>query len=425
MVRKFHLIALLVLGLAAVPSLAHADDDDAPAPTPILGADTPPLGVKKILIDVPPGTEVGTWGTGLFCHGSQPVIWQQDDHFNVTDSVFSTALRDELKAKGYKLAEGSDDMFGEPGEGSEAALQMGGRIEDVKLELCYTILNGVIRKVKGTATVRVTWEVYSTLDRKVIYKTSTTGATEDDEKVSDVAVLLSHAFKTAADGLLADRAFHDALTAKAGAAQEVPQQEALAIPRIKDSRSPLSKHVNDVRSSVVTVFSGTGTGSGVIISADGYVLTDAHVVAGDKFVKVKLVTGRQILGEVLRKDVKRDVALIKVEESGLPALPIRETEPDVGEDVYALGASLGKYESTLTRGIVSAYRDTREGKLIQSDVKVLPGNSGGPLLDAYGNVIGLCESGAVIPGMPGEVPSGVNFFNPILDSLKALGVQLR
>lgn len=427
---------ILLAALLAVPLTAiypfDLKADDAPTPIPLDGSGTQPLRVHGIVIDVPPGTEVGESATaGIFTcsHDSQPIIWHKDEHLNATESVFSTALGEELTASHYKLAEQADDMFGDAHAGSGDELQLGGRIDSLKIKLCYEIDYGKVQKVKGTASMQVTWELYSPLDRKVIYKTSVTGASDDGEEVKDLLALLSHAFKRAADALLADPQFHtllshDQVAASATSAPATAAQPALLLPRLRNSSVALAKRVNDIRPAVVTVFNSEGTGSGVVVSSDGYVLTDAHVVGNDKFVKVKLVTGRQILGEVLRKDSRRDVALVKVEETGLPALPIRETEPDVGEDVYALGSSLGVYESTLTKGIVSAYRDGNQGKLIQSDVKVLPGNSGGPLLDAKGNVIGLCESGATLAA-GSDIPSGVNFFNPIVDVLRALDVQLK
>jgi serine protease Do len=422
--------ALFIVLMGAYPGVLCADDTP---PTPLDGAGTQTIRIHGIVIDVPPGTEVGQSTTaGIFTcsHNAQPIIWQKDEHLNATESVFSTALNDELAAAHYTLTGQSDDMFGDAHSGSGDELQLGGRVDSLKLDLCYTVIEGRVEKVKGTASMQVTWELYSPLDRKVIYKKSVTGATDDREDTKDLLALLSHAFKRAADALLADQGFHDLLIRdQAAAASSVSKPEvtagpALILRRLKNSHVALTKRVNDIRPAVVTIFNSDGTGSGVVVSSDGYVLTDAHVVGGDKFVKLKLVTGREILGEVLRKDDKRDVALIKVEEAGLPALPIRESEPNIGEDVYALGASLGVYESTLTKGIVSAYRDGDQGKLIQSDVKVLPGNSGGPLMDADGNLIGLCEAGARISA-GSDVPSGVNFFNPILDVLKALGIQLK
>jgi S1-C subfamily serine protease len=178
--------------------------------------------------------------------------------------------------------------------------------------------------------------------------------------------------------------------------------------------------MNDLRPGVVTVFAGGGHGSGFFLTRDGYLLTNEHVVREAKYVKVRLITGREVVGEVLRTDSRGDVALIKVEEAGMNALPIRTDEPAVGEDVYAIGTPLEpKLSTTVSRGIVSAYRAEDGQKLIQSDVTILPGNSGGPLLDRNGNVVGIAVSGRVY----GRGMAGINFFIPITDALAALSLQ--
>ena len=142
-------------------------------------------------------------------------------------------------------------------------------------------------------------------------------------------------------------------------------------------------------------------------------------ITDDLTVKVKLTTGREILGEVIRFDRPRDVAVVKAEESGMIALPIRDSEPGVGEEVYAIGAPLDEeFSTTMTKGIVSGYRTIESFKYIQSDVNVLPGNSGGPLLDKNGNVVGISCSGVSF----GPVSIGLNFFVPIQEALRRLNI---
>jgi S1-C subfamily serine protease len=177
----------------------------------------------------------------------------------------------------------------------------------------------------------------------------------------------------------------------------------------------------DLRRAVATVVVEGGHGSGFFVGGAGHLITNAHVVEGLHFVTVRLVTGRELVGEVLRRDPERDVALVRVEEA-VPGLPVRGPEPNVGEEVYAVGAPLEKaLHTTVSRGIVSAYRTDPKGqRLIQGDVNVLPGNSGGPLVDDRGNVVGLTVSGRLLDG----VPSGINFFIPIHDALDRLHVTL-
>jgi serine protease Do len=134
-------------------------------------------------------------------------------------------------------------------------------------------------------------------------------------------------------------------------------------------------------------------GSGFIISADGYVLTNAHVVQDADEITVSLTDKRKLIAKVIGSDRKTDVALIKIEASGLQPVKMGDAEKlKVGEWVVAIGSPFG-FESTVTKGIVSAKgRSLPQDTLvpfIQTDVPINPGNSGGPLFNMKGEVIGI------------------------------------
>jgi len=135
-----------------------------------------------------------------------------------------------------------------------------------------------------------------------------------------------------------------------------------------------------------------GLGSGFIVSSDGYILTNAHVVDGAKDVDVKLTDRREFVAKVIGSDPKTDVALIKIDARGLPVVHIgnpREVKP--GQWVVAVGSPFG-FENSVTAGIVSAKSRSLSDSyvpFIQTDVAVNPGNSGGPLFDMNGNVVGI------------------------------------
>jgi serine protease Do len=136
-----------------------------------------------------------------------------------------------------------------------------------------------------------------------------------------------------------------------------------------------------------------GVGSGFIVSADGMILTNAHVVDGATEVTVKLADKREFKAKVLGADAKTDVAVIKIEAAGLPTVKVGDTSKlRVGEWVAAIGSPFG-LEHTVTAGIVSAKSrnlpDERLVPFIQTDVAVNPGNSGGPLFNMNGEVVGI------------------------------------
>ncbi len=136
-----------------------------------------------------------------------------------------------------------------------------------------------------------------------------------------------------------------------------------------------------------------GIGSGFIISPDGFILTNAHVVDGVKEVHVKLTDRREFNAKVIGTDKKTDVALIKIAATNLPSVHVGDSKDvKVGQWVVAMGSPFG-FENSVTAGIVSAKSRSLPGDgyvpFIQTDVAVNPGNSGGPLFDLDGNVVGI------------------------------------
>jgi serine protease Do len=136
-----------------------------------------------------------------------------------------------------------------------------------------------------------------------------------------------------------------------------------------------------------------GLGSGFIVSNDGYILTNAHVVDGSKEVDVKLTDRREYKAKVVGTDPKSDIALLKIDARNLPTVRIGDSSHlKVGQWVVAMGSPFG-FENSVTAGIVSAKSRSLAGDsyvpFIQTDVAVNPGNSGGPLFDLDGDVIGI------------------------------------
>jgi serine protease Do len=169
-----------------------------------------------------------------------------------------------------------------------------------------------------------------------------------------------------------------------------------------------------VRDSVVTITSeglssrglrsipSTGVGSGVVLTSNGYILTNRHVVQGSQSLSVELADGRQFDATAVKISSDQDLALIKIDASGLTAAVIGDSSKlQVGETAVAIGSPLGTFTESVTRGIISAtgrtitVNDESTGQpetltgLLQTDAAINPGNSGGPLLDASGAVIGI------------------------------------
>merc|ERR1719378_1231212 len=169
--------------------------------------------------------------------------------------------------------------------------------------------------------------------------------------------------------------------------------------------------VQDVGDAVVAInvqgAGGPGTGdsagSGVILSPDGYVLTNAHVVGDAASVNLALTDGRSLRAAVRGRDVATDLALLHADQGGLPFASLGDSNGlQVGQLVVAIGNPLG-FQSTVSAGVVSALGRSlkaKDGKMIdgviQTDVALNPGNSGGPLVDSFGQVVGV--NTAIIAG---------------------------
>ena len=169
---------------------------------------------------------------------------------------------------------------------------------------------------------------------------------------------------------------------------------------------------------------GSGFGSGFIVSADGYILTNAHVVDGATDIRVDLENRRQYEAELVGSDPTTDVALIKIDATDLPAATIGDSDGlAVGEWVLAIGSPFG-LEHTATQGIVSALSRSLPNDnyvpFIQTDVAVNPGNSGGPLFNTDGEVVGINSQ---IYSRSGGY-QGLSFAIPI-NTAMAISEQLR
>jgi serine protease Do len=171
---------------------------------------------------------------------------------------------------------------------------------------------------------------------------------------------------------------------------------------LADLSRDLSALVGAAAPAVVGLVHGRGQGSGVVLSSDGYVVTNAHVARAGAPLTARLPGGGEAAAEVVGFDARTDLAVVRLAERSLPQLTLGDTtRPAVGEIVVAIGNPLG-FERSVSLGIVSALdRELRgpggtvlEG-LIQTDAALNPGHSGGPLLDAAGRVVGI--STAVVP----------------------------
>jgi len=388
---------------------------------------TRPIMFKKIISIVPRGKIIGEMRTGAFCSYKGPLCWKSEK-IVVPDAELGDMLRDRLQRSGYTVVGDPDALF-EDRSAEKAEFLIAGKIKDVGSNICYprTGSDDWVT-AKGGIYMEVEWELYSRKTRDVVLRLATEGSSKEAGASDSFQEIFCRAFDVAVGNLLADVRFYRLVALDEGA----PPKEA------KDDKKELRvryRTVADIggqpatdregvlgamRGAVVTVFSGSGHGSGFVISPDGYVLTDEHVVGGAGFVNVKFVTGREVMGQVVRVSKVRDVALIRLEKDVYPYLLLGNTASiNVGDEVFCIGTPLSEdLCQTVTKGIISSFRMKNDVKYVQSDVNIHPGNSGGPLVSLDNGVVGMCVSGITF----GPYTLGLNYFIPIEEAIKALRI---
>ena len=193
----------------------------------------------------------------------------------------------------------------------------------------------------------------------------------------------------------------NAAVTTSGGTTTVEQQDITAVvAAARDSVVTLTSQVSGARGP----FGGTatGVGTGIVLTADGYTLTNRHVVEGSESLTATMADGTEYQATVITESDKQDLALVKIDATGLkPATIGSSAGIKVGQTAIAIGSPLGTYTETVTRGIVSALdrtitvQDEGSGKpvtlkgLIQTDAAINPGNTGGPLLNSAGQVVGV------------------------------------
>jgi len=188
------------------------------------------------------------------------------------------------------------------------------------------------------------------------------------------------------------------------ASQTATQAPGGSVVAVASSAGPAVVTISSTSGSGIGLFGAPtdAIGSGFIYDASGLILTNAHVVENATKLTVSLEDGRELDGRVVASDASHDLAVVKVDATGLPSVPIgSSSDLQVGQLVVAIGSPLGAFTDSVTTGILSALgrtitvRDAFTGRpktlngLLQTDAAINEGNSGGPLLDANGRAIGI------------------------------------
>lgn len=185
--------------------------------------------------------------------------------------------------------------------------------------------------------------------------------------------------------------------------------------------SQFSEMVKHANKSCVTIITDGGHGSGVVISKSGLLLTALHVVDGVNKIQVKFSSGLKLDAKIVAKDFKNDVVLLDILGEGFQALPLNpQGSEDLGMNVITIGTPADlELGQSISKGILSGKRKIDNKVFLQTDMAVSPGNSGGPLLNDKGEIIGIVQAKAM-----GEGVEGIGFAIPIRKAIEVLKIEL-
>ncbi len=370
-----------------------------------------------IMFNLPMGYRYGEAAVGRGCRDRREPLTNTKPSFQLSIDSYADVFSGVMRRHGYPV--GDDvEMFKDTSE-RIADLRVGARIVEAALNECYPTLGNDLKAV-GSAYLKVEWSVYSTLEKKVVFTYTTEGSTYGEiESAIGEPGIIRPALGDAAERLALAPAYRELIDPKTPA-PAVAVASRIKVKRLAEFSGDVKANIEAIKKGVVTVTANKGFGSGFVLSNDGAIVTAEHVISGSKFVKVNTPAGKECYGEVAASNKQRDIAILRVDCAGLSALPVGRNKLVEGSEVFAVGTPLSpKLEFSITRGVVSGTRRIDDLDFIQSDVTVLPGNSGGPLLDAKGNVVGVADLGVRIH----SVPVGANFFIPLTDVDKYLPVD--
>jgi|GEM_PF-514414 len=443
----------ILFGLVSCTPIPDAEYKTAtPVPETV---SPPPIMFSKLRIDIPVGTQIGTLndssvaGLSLFAVPADRRMLQR----GIDNKELARVFNDVMEGQGYDVVRHLDLTFDEEIENEllRTEYRISGKIIDAKTNIMNEgrpIIGDSVGigsgGYRGELYVKIEWSVFDALQRKTIYKTVTEGRGKHPDANPDGLILIMNAaFEMAVHNLGADEDFYDLFARgiqppnwRSNKSDQRPLKyeadEVVELDIKPLSTTPFFQQTTKAQASAVLVQGGAGHGSGFFITKDGHIITNQHVIGNAQ--RVRIVTSGQqdeLVAQVLRVDHQRDVALLKLENppNNLSPVvqPMRLDWPKVGEDIYALGAPKSvRLQDTVSRGIVSAHRPqykqigTRQD-FIQGDVPIHGGNSGGPLFDAYGNVVGISVLGLYMH--EGKRSSDLNLFIPIEDALKKLQIN--
>jgi S1-C subfamily serine protease len=335
----------------------------------------------------------------------------ETDEIGFAKAEYRVYVLEAMRAAGLN-AVGAESLVFSRDDSDKADLLLGGTVREVA---CAP------RAFTRDCRIGIVWEVLDRRSDEIVYRVLSR-ANEHDLPASDSGVAGKRLVLGALKSLLKRPRFRALLAADGRKARAEDGFPAAQFRSCGAAPREMPGAFDAVADATVLVKEPRGFGSGFFLGGDGLVLTAAHVVAGAASVEVQDRSGKLAHAKIVRVSRAHDVALLSIADAPgapFPCLDVDLPAKHPGSDVYAIGAPTRQdLAFSLTRGIISGIRTVEGTQLIQTDASVSPGNSGGPLLDKQGRVVGV-----VSRKLAGGAVEGVAFGVAIEDALAALGLS--
>ncbi len=379
--------------------------------------------LTKVKFDIAPNTQVSS------IPGRQ-ASWGSIGIEEADAEAFKDVINNELTITGFKgLCDSNSDenLFNSQTEKSaraKADVSIGALIKDLKItgknipyqrSLIYDL----------NVKMEVEWQFFDNKSEKFLIRSTTSEESYMVKETGELVTGINMAFaENFAAALNQDKVIKAIMSAKTDSSEKESESTSKKITVASlevTNYTNSSDMIKDLNWSVVTVKSYDGHGSGFIIGEQGYVLTNYHVVEQGNDLEAWFPTGIKLPLELINYNKEFDLALLKVVGHGYRPISISSGTCNVGEEVLAIGTpSSTELTNTVTKGIISGKRNSKqEVELIQTDVSVSPGNSGSPLINSKGEVIGIISQKIV-----GHGTEGIAFALPISFALDKLNITV-
>lgn len=359
------------------------------------------IALGSVIFRIATGTAIG----GIYKIGQDKAIREQRWEIALGRThEFDVAIMDRLRQFGYAIVDASQSAF-DTVEPTKAKYQLGAIVSRAHRDFFFRYRGGIFPDDGyGIADLDVEFQILDQATAEIIFRKMYTGY---GTEVGKDPRPLTPAFLNALDHALTDPAFVDklrkptTLISTAASNRPVTALRVPACPATAGTRLP--DDVGRIIPAVVTLRIGRVSGTGIIVSPQGHLLTAAHLVTGATGVTATLPNGMEFDATVLRVDASIDLAILQLPGRGHPCAPVSAPMAlKVGEDVFVVGSPLGKtLASSVSRGVLSGVRTIEGVQYLQTDASVSPGNSGGPMFDARGRVQAIVSTKIAAPGVEG------------------------